>query len=149
MNMEMTTEFLQDIFGKNIASVDFMLDCILGTSKGVSKHADVPEILRINFPNKKAFSDILHKADTSTSYDSIRKCLILLKFYHFWCSQKLRPGQPDGYTFDQFADEANHLLANCAYGELYENHPYDCLFLWAASTDDPLGYLRDAVEQLV
>ncbi len=133
-----------DIKGKNVASLDFMLDCILHTPNGIAKDAAIPQILRTNFPAKKTFSKILNEIENSTSYDSIRKCLILLKFYDFWCRCKLAQDKTP-YHFDTYADEMNHLLGECGYGSLYQGNPYDCLFLWAATTEDPLGYLRDAV----
>lgn len=148
--LDIDQDFLGDISGKNIASIDFMLDIILNTTKGIDKNAQIHNILRINFPSKKAFSDILGKSDTSTSYDSIRKCLILLKFYDFWCKVKLRiiniPVEHNPWEI--FCDEVNSLLISCGYEELFFENPYDWLFLWAASTYDPLGFLRDAVNNI-
>ena len=92
------------------------------------------------------FSAVFTKAEHSTSYDSIRKCLIMLKFYHFW---RTFPEQNFSLaeTFDVYVEETNNLLYSCCYEELNVCNPYDWLFLWASKTEDPLGYLRDAVNQ--
>ena len=72
---------LEILKSKNIHSVDFVLQYLLGTSTGIQKKKDIPNSIRVNFPSKKTFSDILNKSDHLTSYDSLRKCLILLSFY--------------------------------------------------------------------
>lgn len=141
------------IFGKNITSIDFMSDCIFGTSGRLHKHTPLPDIVRKNFPDKKRFSDILKHIDTCTSYDSIRKCLILLKFYHFWCKADLCEmetfkGCPDADLFELYQDETNNLLSACCYGNLYSGNPYDWLFLWASARENPLDCFRDFVAEI-
>lgn len=139
---------LGDIRRKNVASRDFMLDCILHAPNGIAKDVAIPKILHTNFPTKKTFSKILNEIEKSTSYDSIRKCLILLKFYDFWCRGKLAQDKTP-YDFDTYTAEMNDLLLECGYGSMYQGNPYDFLFLWAATTEDPLGYLRDAVGRTI
>lgn len=135
----------ETISGKNLASIDFMLDRILRVNTGLPRQTEIPEIVRTNFPSKKVFSDLLSKSDTSTAYDSIRKCLILLKFYHFWCLQLLHPEACDADLFDVYVDETNAVLTDCGYHEMYSGNPYDWLYLWASKTEDPLLSLRSAV----
>ena len=81
----------EDISYKNITSIDFMLDCIFGTTTRFykrtandnnKKKVNLQKIVSTNFPDKKTFSELLLNIDTSTSYDAIRKCLIFLKFYN-------------------------------------------------------------------
>lgn len=74
---------------QNVTSIDFMLEFIIDPIEPVNKKAKLPDIVKLNFPSKKTFSKILNRSQSemSTSYDSIRKCLILLKFYHFWVTQ--------------------------------------------------------------
>lgn len=139
----------RSISGRNITSIDFMLEQMIGINSGISKEAMIPDIVKTNFPSKKTFSDILNKSETSTSYDSIRKCLILLKFYHFWTSFLLNPSlfaASDG--FDIFVEETDALLISCGHEALYAGNPYDWLFLWAAATDRPLDALRNTVHAL-
>lgn len=133
------------IHGKNITSISFMLERITSTDAGISKETDIPGIVKLNFPSKKTFSDIINKSETSTSYDSIRKCLVLLKFYHFWVTLLLNPDIIDDCAFDIYCEETNALLDSCGYEELFPGNPYDWLFLWAATTEKPLTSLRDAI----
>lgn len=144
-------EFTEYISGKNITSINFMLDMILNTSFGIQKTAEIPEIVKSNFPSKKVFSDILNKSDTLTSYDSIKKILIFLKFYEFWCQAKLY----DSYSeykpeelYEIFIDETNELLFSCGYENLYAGNPYDWLFMRSAKASEPLNFLRDSIGSL-
>lgn len=154
------------ISGKSITSIDFMLERILMINSGLVKEAPVPDIVRRNFPSKKTFSDILGKASessssdirikgqTSTSYDSIRKCLILLVFYKFWVSITLKKLNQEKISvsskelFDAYRDETDDILAECGYHELFIGNPYDWLFLWASKTDNPLDTLRNVIYTL-
>lgn len=136
------------IYGQNIASIDFMLEQIINTNKGISKETIIPAIVKVNFPSKKTFSDILTNAETSTSYDSIRKCLVLLKFYHFFISLELNPGIIEDDIYTIYCDETNDILYSCGYEELFPGNPYDWLFLWSAAQKKPLTALRNAVDTL-
>lgn len=138
--------WVRKIHDQTISSISFMLDCILTTDEGIHKNMAIPKIVRQNFPSKQTFSDVLKKADTLTSYDAIRKCLILLKFYHFWCTMTLNPELADSLVFDAYRDETNDLLACCGHEELYAGNPYDWLFLWCATDARPLDALRDVMK---
>ncbi len=50
--------------------------------------------------------------------------------------------------FDIYCDEANALLADCGYEELFAGNPYDWLFLWSATTNEPLKTLREVIDSL-
>lgn len=140
---------LDYISGKSIDSVDFMLERIITFSSGLHKQTQIPLTVRRNFPSKKTFSDILNNAEHSTSYDSIRKCLVLLKFYHFWATLLLHPDLiSDNNYFDIFCDETNALLTECGYEELFAGNPYDWLFLWASTSKEPLDALRRAISSI-
>lgn len=145
--------------GKNITSIDFMLEFITDTPVPLNKHAMLPEMLKLNFPSKKNFSKILNRSqsETSTSYDSIRKCLIFLKFYHFWTTLELMTGSgsanenlhtEDADYFEDFCDEMAQLLEECGYEELYERNPYDWLFLWASASENPLESFRSVIGEI-
>ena len=140
------TGYRASISNKNITSIDFMLERILCTNTGFDKQATIPEIVKLNFPSKKTFSDILNKSEHLTCYDSFRKCLILLKFYHFWVPVLLNPNLiPHTDAFDVYSQETNALLALCGYEGLFAGNPYDWLFLWASTTEAPLTSLRNVV----
>ena len=130
-----------------------MLEFIITFTTGVTKDATLPDIVKLNFPSKKTFSKILNRSQSemSTSYDSIRKCLILLKFYHFWVTLELMmdsgnaaENSQSDYAdyFDDFCEEMAQLLEECGYEELYERNPYDWIFLWASTTEQPLESFR-------
>lgn len=134
--------------GKSISSIDFMLEQMITVNSGLHKQTQIPAIVRQNFPSKKTFSDILNKSELSTSYDSIRKCLILLKFYHFWVTLLLNPDLIADSPFDIYRDETNALLTECGYDDLFAGNPYDWLFLWASTSEKPLDTLRAAINSI-
>lgn len=140
------------ITGRDITSIDFMLDQMITTNSGINKDTDIPDIVRKNFPSKKTFSDIMNHATGQASYDSIRKCLILLKFYDFWVTQLLDPVKNENKLFnifDIYREETNHILVSSGYEELFAGNPYDWLFLWASTKDDPLGTLRESINKAI
>lgn len=145
--------------GRNVTSIDFILEFITTFTIGVTKDATLPDIVKLNFPSKKTFSKILNRSqsETSTSYDSIRKCLILLKFYHFWVTLELMvdsgnaaedPQSDYADYFDDFCEEMAQLLEECGYEELYERNPYDWIFLWASTTEHPLESFRGVMRAI-
>ena len=145
----MAEQMTERIARYHIGSYDFMLNTILTTTKGLPKTTTVPSILRNNFPSKKVFSDIL-KENTNATYDAIRKVLILLHFYIFWCNRMLTPIAD--FTPSQhllvYREEANALLTQCCYEELFAGNPYDWVFLSCACSDAPLLMLREMVGEL-
>lgn len=144
---------------QNVTSIDFMLEFIIDPIEPVNKKAKLPDIVKLNFPSKKTFSKILNRSQSemSTSYDSIRKCLILLKFYHFWVTLELMmdsgnaaENSQSDYAdyFDDFCEEMAQLLEECGYEELYERNPYDWIFLWASTTEQPLESFRGVMRAI-
>lgn len=141
------------VSGKNIASIDFMLESILSTKSGIRKDANIPDVVKNNFPSKKLLSNVLNKLETLTSYDSIRKVLILLNFYKFWCQIMLKITDHSEYNaselYEIFVDETNSLLFTCGYDALYPGNPYDWLFMRASKNETPLDFLRDAIDDIL
>lgn len=144
---------------QNVTSIDFMLEFIIDPIEPVNKKAKLPDIVKLIFPSKKTFSKILNRSQSemSTSYDSIRKCLILLKFYHFWVTLELmmdsgnaaeNPQSDYADYFDDFCEETAQLLEECGYEELYERNPYDWIFLWASATEQPLESFRGVMRAI-
>ena len=65
---------------------------------------------------------------TSTSYDSIRKVIILLDFYRFWVNVKLDEGQTGLIKIELaevYHEEADDLLYHCGNNALYNGNPYN------------------------
>ena len=88
-------EYILDFIGnRNLYNNSFILDRLVYTHSGMNKNPNIPYIVRNNFPSKKTMSDILseEKSSVSTSYDSIRKMIVLLDFYRFWLNVKLSVG---------------------------------------------------------
>ena len=141
---------------KNIHSIDFILQYLLGTASGIQKKKNIPESIRVNFPSRKTFSDILdtEKIKTSESYDSIRKALILLKFYTFWCKVKLQYPIYKDYSPEElatiFQDETSLLLSECGYEDLYAGNPYDGIFLvFSKNKISPLNFFREFIANIL
>lgn len=144
----------QRINGKNIQSNSFILECLLTTEKGMSKiPADVPYIVKNNFPSKKVMSDVLDesKISTSRSYDSIRKMIVLLDFYAFWANIKIGTINIEKEKrFKTYRDEADCRLQECGYEPLFAGNPYDWIFLCSArNSDNPLEFFRFFLEELL
>lgn len=143
-----------DISGQTITSINFILERMLLTQKGIPKGTDLPAGIRVNFPRGITFSEILHKSETSISYDSIRKCLILLEFYHFWvCTLQAeilkKNVSPVSDTFERYREKTRYVLLSCGYGDLFPGNPYDWLFLWASTTENPLDSLRSVMDGIL
>lgn len=138
--------------GNDISSISTMLKCIygrLGPEEDIhTEEIDLPAKRRKNFPSEKVFSD-LHLQEgglcASKNYDAIRKCLILLKFYQFWCEHKLRPSEfscDNKKLQEMYESETDDCLSVCGYDELNSVNNYDRLFILCSGTADPLGTLR-------
>lgn len=155
---DLTDESYLDILdGKNIRSKNFLLEQILGMKLITDKEkkrfidkASIPDIVKNNFPSRKTMSDVLSedKITQSKSYDSIRKLIILLEFYRYWCSIKIMDEEYDDFEnplSDAFIDEINYTLYLCGYEEMYAGNPYDWIFMCSAQADDPLSYFRQCI----
>ena len=153
--------YLDILDGKNIRSKNFLLEQVLGMKLNVKKDkkrfidkSSIPDIVKNNFPSRKTLSDVLSedKIFQTKSYDSIRKLIILLYFYRFWCEIKISNQNEDCYEVplsDIFIDEINDLLFFCGYEEIYAGNPYDWIFLCSAQADDPLSYFRQCITYLL
>lgn len=153
--------YLDILEGKNIRSKNFLLEQVLGMKLNLEKDkkrfidkSTIPDIVRNNFPSRKTLSDVLSedKVFQTKSYDSIRKLIILLYFYRFWCEIKISNQNEDYYEVplsDIFIDEINNLLYSCGYEKIYAGNPYDWLFLCSAQADNSLAYFRQCITYLL
>lgn len=150
---------LEYIEGKNICSKNFLLDRILNKditnlNKNSKSNIEIPYIVKNNFPTRKTLSDVLSEEKTlhSKSYDAIRKVIILLYFYRFWCEIKIQNKTNislDEPLSDVFIAEINDLLYQCGYEKIYAGNPYDWLFLCSSQSDEPLLYFRQCISDLL
>lgn len=99
---------------------------------------------RSNLPSPAQLKNILN--GTVKFSDSIRKALILLDFFQFSVNNMLNRANTDHSFNDVYGDfeaEVNLLLNECGFPEIYLRNPYDWLFYYCASRDDPLSALRE------
>ena len=97
--------------------------------QSISK-SKLPEMIRRNFPQREQFKQI---EEGKASFDTIRKALIMLKFYSFFADALIHKAEDlENGLFYEFVDETNELLAECGYVQLYWRNPYDWLFGYCA-----------------
>ena len=101
-------------------------------------HTDVQD----SFPERQGIARILR--GDRVSYESIRKWLILLRFYTFWVQKRLSAGSCTAGENDSIRciDEINETLVRSGYSELYVGNPYDWLFLYVSRDQEPLITFR-------
>ncbi len=146
----------EEIKGQNTQKNTFILRRILRTTETSQKNEkiQIPYIIRNNFPSRKIMSDVLsdNKISVSKSYDSIRKMIVLLDFYRFWVTVKLKNEDKnlsiDDSLSEIYLEETNACLYQCGYEELYAGNPYDWIFLCCARSENPLEYLRALIGEL-
>lgn len=142
----------------NEALLDIIYDCRLEEIRKCSNatirgNSDFVDVVRMNFPQKKQLSDIeIGKA----SYDTIRKALILLKFYSFFMHVGKDNAEED---IDEFCVETNDMLIECGYSPLYPRNPYDWIFMYCAACshdkdrdvdiNQPLEELKDIMADML
>ena len=137
-----------------------MLEFIITFTTGVTKDATLPDIVKLNFPSKK---DLLQNLKPQSVRDEH-----LLRFHpQVPDPVKVLPllghtGTDDGFRqcfaenpqsdyadyFDDFCEEMAQSLEECGYEELYERNPYDWIFLWASTTEQPLESFRGVMKAI-
>lgn len=124
--------------------------------KGRENSSVIDELLgyRYQSPDRKGLSKKLPKRFTESlindvtlgkiingekaTYETLRKALMLCRFYRFYSEA---PNTDKNSIFNNlcdFYDELNILLIQCGFARIYERHPFDCLLLYCANTDDPV-----------
>lgn len=106
--------------------------------------------IKKSFPLKYAQSNIPSVAQlksilsgTIKEADGIRKALILLDFYQFAAQVELGVERDENDFYGDFESEVNQILAECGFAEIYLRNPYDWLFYYCASRDNPLSSLQE------
>ena len=108
-------------------------------------HADAQD----SFPDRQGIEAII--AGKSTSYERIRKLLILLEFYVFWARKRLETGSCDAGEQDgaRFIDTVNQYMIDAGYPELYIGNPYDWIFFYVSHDREPLITFREIWQSLL
>ena len=112
--------------------------------QSISK-SKLPELIRKNFPQREQFKQI---EKGKASFDTIRKVLIILKFYSFFADALIHKAEDlENGLFYEFVDETNALLAECGYVQLYWRNPYDWLFGYCAyGAANPLDEFKNVID---
>jgi len=136
----------------NDALLDIIYDCKLEevrkkSNATIKKNSKFLDVVKSNFPQKEQFHQI---EKNKAQYDTIRKALILLKFYSFFMHVGENNTEED---FEDFCIETNDMLYECNYPLLYSRNPYDWMFMHCAACShdrninidifQPLDELRD------
>ena len=82
-----------------------------------------------------------------SDHDSARKALVFLHFATF-VLEKMAAGVEDGDVYDEFLDEVNQSLLKSGFPELYLRNPYDWLFAYCMTRQDPLDALHEMLSPL-
>lgn len=147
-------ELLSVIYGYNARAKEDGIDLY---KKTISK-SNFPKLIKQNWPDRERFQQIF---DKTASYDVIRRALIMLLFYDYFANATVKekeaeerrrktgkvediPCVADG-LFDDFEIEANTVLSECGYVQLYWRNPYDWMIGYCAMSHDPLRTLRDLI----
>lgn len=139
----------------NVGNIDELLNVIYGYAARATKNkkpiyrksinqSNFPALIKRNWPQREQFAQILEKK--TASYDVIRRALIMLTFYDFVANATVNKALEYG-IFDEFTDEMNTVLAECGYVQLYWRNPFDWMIGYCAMSLNPLGTLRDLIEE--
>ena len=140
----------------SVENIDELLSVITGYSaretlngekvfkKSISK-SKLPDKIKQNFPQREQFKQIV---EGKASFDTIRKALILLKFYNFFADALVHNAENlEQGLFDEFVDETNEMLSECGYVQLYWRNPYDWLFGYCAWANNPLYEFKNVIDE--
>lgn len=103
-----------------------------------------------NFPDRQGMANILKGEHLSD--DKIRKTLILLSYYVFWCKRALQEKNATyaakGGDNERFLSMVNDYLIRARYPALYAGDPYDWIFMYCNETESPLHIFRQYMHEL-
>lgn len=109
------------------------------------------------FPRDGDIDDII-SPDSEASFDTLRKALILMKFYNFYRGMEKEQKKTDtkdiekiydfinGNLYD-FFDETNKELAECGFVQMYIRNPFDWIILFCANSIAPISCLQDFLQK--
>ncbi len=86
---------------------------------------------------------------TRSSYDAIRKAIILLYSYKFWkdpCNNKLKEERGTSIC-EKYESELDDLLFTCGLHTLNPKNPFDWFFLFSTVQADNNGDLQCALDK--
>lgn len=112
-----------------------------------SRASKLPDIIKSNFPLNMQLSKI--NRGEKVSYETMRKALILLKFYNYFAALFSDNANEKNFCsidedFVTYVAETNDILNTCGYPPLYVRNQYDWLFMHCGNTPYPLEELQSA-----
>ena len=139
--------------GRNLHSVDFVLDMAVNGAGEIKKTGGVPGIKRAReIFSRKEISTQFPDSNTISHPDSsfiLRKNIIFLFFYWFWVQYSLE--MHSEWNEETFQEEMNNILYRCGFSPLYYGNPYDWLFLYCSNfvlnDFSPLDVFRDILSE--
>lgn len=139
------------INNNDITSTPVLLKCIYGTIESKEPlnvtDIDMPPNGRRHFPYARLLDTMVKELDATENFDAVRKLLILLKFYEFWCiHDKLHPSSlpaDSKIRYETYLYETNNLLTECGCDTLFAGYSYDALFMLCSGSAAPLEALRN------
>lgn len=102
-----------------------------------AKQKILPERFLSSLPNDVSIAKI-----DESSYESIRKTLIILKFYDFYFGREI-PAEDILDELYDFQEEIEKSLALCGLANIYFRHPFDCLIFYCANSLAPIDLFRE------
>lgn len=139
---------------KSENNINLLLFMIFGVDiKALTKEetfnraSNLPEIVKSNFPLNMQLSKIYR--GQKVSYETMRKALILLKFYNYFATLFSENENEKNFCsidedFVTYVAETNDMLCTCGYPPLYVRNQYDWLFMHCGNTSYPLEELQSA-----
>lgn len=116
----------------------------------------ITSLAQDSFPSRNTLLSVLE--GKHVSYRSVRKLLILFKFYQYWIKNAIKKHHEGEYAIYSFMAtpleqercryQMNHYLLDAGYHELYIGNPYDWIFLWAMKSENPLECLHSYFQLL-
>lgn len=102
------------------------------------------------FPDRDGLNKVLNGVHKDMSNDRIRKILVLLLFYRYWCEMALRKKSYEAACGDgeRCLSQINSTMIDAGYPTLYAGNPYDWIFLLAIYDNYPLRAFRDYMQEL-
>lgn len=116
--------------------------------RGLLEKANFCAEIKNNFPEQESLRE------KSILYEELRKSLILVKSYVFWRKQKEESTVTFSFAeeydfYDDYVEDINCMLEEAGFSGLYFGNPYDWLYLYSASTVQPIETFRAILAEVL
>ena len=104
----------------------------------------LPKRFTESLPNDVTLGKIMN--DENVSYELLRKTLMLLRFYNFYHEAENTDRNTICANLLDFMAGLNGTLNACGFAQVYMLHPFDCLLMYCANSEDPIMTLYSITE---